>query len=98
MKKLKTTKAVCLCVVITTIFASCTNIYEDIHNWDSFREMASSNGATFFSEATAPNGMAAFGGSKHNQAGANSTALSLCKKFSGELCAITRTDSSPDKR
>ena len=52
--------------------------------------MASSNGANFFSEATAPNGSTAYGGSKHNQAGANSTALTLCKKYSGEVCRITR--------
>ena len=90
MKRFKTIKFVFLSLIPIAIVISCTNIYKEAHNWDSFIEMAASNGANFFSEATAPNGSAAYGGSKHNQAGANSTALTLCKKYSGEVCRITR--------
>ena len=81
MKRFKTIKFVILSLIPIAIVISCTNIYKEAHNWDSFIEMASSNGANFFSEATAPNGSAAYGGSKHNQADELSSLINIDEWF-----------------
>ena len=70
---------------------SCTTVLEGVYTWDTFIQERSSDGDTFFAEATAPNGIISYGSSNDSQGAANNMASRHCSENSGKICKITRT-------
>ena len=69
---------------------SCTTVLDGVYTWDTFIQERSSDGDTFFAEATSPNGMISYGSSNDSQGAANKMALRHCSENSGKICRITR--------
>ena len=70
---------------------SCTTVLEGSYTWNEFIQERSSDGDTFFAEATAPNGIISYGSSNDSQGAANNMASRHCSENSGKICRITRT-------
>ena len=64
---------------------------EGVYTWDTFIQERSSDGDTFFAEATAPNGIISYGSSNDSQGAANNMASRHCSENSSKICKITRT-------
>ena len=73
------------------LLVSCTTVLDGVYTWDTFIHERSSDGDTFFAEATAPNGIISYGSSNDSQGAANNMASRHCSENSGKICRITRT-------
>ena len=69
---------------------SCTTVLDGVYTWDTFIQERSSDGDTFFAEATSPNGIISYGSSNDSQGAANNMASRHCSENSGKICRITR--------
>ena len=85
-------------ILVGFLLSSCSSEFDGIFTWDSFIKKASSEGSTFFAEATTPNGVTFFGGSDDSQWSANSKAMRHCSEKSREICRLTRTTTLPKKQ
>ena len=63
---------------------------DGVYTWDTFIQERSSDGDTFFAEATSPNGIISYGSSNDSQGAANNMASRHCSENSGKICRITR--------
>ena len=77
--------------LIFFLLVSCTTVLDGVYTWDTFIHERSSDGDTFFAEATAPNGIISYGSSNDSQGAANNMASRHCSENSGKICRITRT-------
>ena len=80
-----------LYILIYLLPLSCTTVLDGVYTWDTFIQERSSDGDTFFAEATAPNGIISYGSSNDSQGAANNMALRHCSENSGKICQVTRT-------
>ena len=87
----KNTKNFLLYILICILLVSCTTVLDGVYTWDTFIQERSSDGDTFFAEATAPNGIISYGSSNDSQGAANNMASRHCSESSGKICKITRT-------
>ena len=79
-----------LYILVCLITLSCTTVLEGSYTWNEFIHERSSDGDTFFAEATAPNGIISYGSSNDSQGAANNMASRHCSENSGKICQITR--------
>ena len=80
-----------LYILACLLTLSCTTVLEGSYTWNEFIQERSSDGDTFFAEATAPNGIISYGSSNDSQGAANNMASRHCSENSGKICRITRT-------
>ena len=97
-KHFKNIKRILAYVLFSFLITSCSSELDGVFTWDSFIKKASSDGSTFFAEATAPSGVISFGGSDDSQWSANSKAVRHCSEKSREICRLTRTTTLPKKQ
>ena len=97
-KHFKNIKRILAYVLFSFLITSCSSELDGVFTWDSFIKKASSDGSTFFAEATAPSGIISFGGSDDSQWSANSKAVRHCSEKSREICRLTRTTTLPKKQ
>ena len=89
--QIKNSKNFLLCILVCLLPFSCTTVLDGVYTWDTFIQERSSDGDTFFAQATAPNGMISYGSSNDSQGAANNMASRHCSENSGKICQITRT-------
>ena len=89
--QIKNSKNFLLCILVCLLPISCTTVLDGVYTWDTFIQERSSDGDTFFAQATAPNGMISYGSSNDSQGAANNMASRHCSENSGKICRITRT-------
>tara|TARA_Y100000813_G_C24147536_1_gene345472 strand:+ start:688 stop:1188 length:501 start_codon:yes stop_codon:yes gene_type:complete len=73
------------------LLISCTTVLDGVYTWNTFIQERSSDGDTFFAEASSPNGIISYGSSNDSQEAANNMASRHCSENSGKICEITRT-------
>ncbi len=83
-------KSILLFCLIFLLPFSCTTVLDGVYTWDTFIQERSSDGDTFFAEATSPNGIISYGSSNDSQGAANNMASRHCSENSGKICRITR--------
>ena len=88
---IKNGKNFILYILVCLLPLSCTTVLDGVYTWDTFIQERSSDGDTFFAQATAPNGMISYGSSNDSQGAANNMASRHCSENSGKICQITRT-------
>ncbi len=89
--QIKNGKNFLLYILVGLLPLSCTTDLDGVYTWDTFIQERSSDGDTFFAQATAPNGMISYGSSNDSQGAANNMATRHCSENSGKICRITRT-------
>ena len=89
--QIKNSKNFLLHILFCLLILSCTTVLDGVYTWDTFIQERSSDGDTFFAQATAPNGMISYGSSNDSQGAANNMASRHCSENSGKICRITRT-------
>ena len=89
--QIKNSKNFLLHILFCLLLLSCTTVLDGVYTWDTFIQERSSDGDTFFAQATAPNGMISYGSSNDSQGAANNMASRHCSENSGKICRITRT-------
>ena len=81
---IKNAKNFLLYILICILPLSCTTVLEGVYSWDTFIQERSSDGDTFFAEATAPNGIISYGSSNDSQGAANKMASRHSSENSGK--------------
>ena len=88
---IKNIRNLLLYILVCFLPLYCTTVLDGVYTWDTFIQERSSDGDTFFAEATAPNGIISYGSSNDSQGAANNMALRHCSENSGKICQVTRT-------
>ena len=88
---IKNIRNLLLYILVCFLPLSCTTVLDGVYTWDTFIQERSSDGDTFFAQATAPNGIISYGSSNDSQGAANNMASRHCSENSGKICRITRT-------